>query len=64
MEMTMVDVTDVAGVELEDEVVLVGEDGAAEIRVTELASAIDGIVEELLCGIPKGAARSYVRHSS
>ena len=63
MEMTMVDVTDVEGVEIDDEVVLIGDDGAAMLRVTELARAIDGIVEELLCAVPKGAARSYLRRS-
>jgi alanine racemase len=61
MEMTMVDVTDVEGVEIDDEVVLVGADGAVEIRVTELARAMDGIVEEFLCAVPKAAVRTYVR---
>jgi alanine racemase len=61
MEMTMVDVTDVEEVAIDDEVVLVGEDGPAEIRVAELARAIDGIVEEFLCTVPKAAARTYVR---
>jgi alanine racemase len=61
MEMTMVDVTDAPGAQIDDEVVLIGEDGSAKIRVVELARAIDGIVEELLCSVPKAAARSYVR---
>jgi alanine racemase len=46
---------------VDDPVVLVGRDGAAEIRVTELARAMNGIVEELLCGMPKTAARTYLR---
>jgi alanine racemase len=64
MEMIMVDVTDVEGVQVDDEVVLLGKDGAAEIRVTEIARAIDGIVEEFLCAVPKGALRTYVRSES
>jgi alanine racemase len=61
MEMTMVDVTEVEEAAVDDPVVLVGRDGAAEIRVTELARAMNGIVEELLCGMPKTAARTYLR---
>jgi alanine racemase len=64
MEMTMVDVTDVDGVALDDEVILVGESGVTEIRVAELARAMDGIVEEFLCAVPKAAIRTYTRHST
>jgi alanine racemase len=64
METTMVDVTDVDGVAIDDEVVLVGESGVTEIRVAELARAMDGIVEEFLCAVPKAAMRTYTRHSS
>jgi alanine racemase len=64
MEMTMVDVTDVDGVTIEDEVVLVGDAGVTEIRVEEVARAMDGIVEEFLCAVPKGAVRTYTRSSS
>jgi alanine racemase len=60
MEMAMADVTDIEGVAIDDEVVLVGVDGTAEIRVTELARAMDGIVEEFLCAVPKAALRTYL----
>jgi alanine racemase len=63
METTMVDVTDVGGVELDDEVVLVGEDGTGQIRVEELARAMDGIVEEFLVTVPKAALTTYVKSS-
>jgi alanine racemase len=59
MEMTMVDVTDLAEVAIDDEVVLVGDCRGAEIRVTELALAMDGIVEEFLCAVPRAALRTY-----
>jgi len=58
MEMMMVDVTGV-DVEVNDEVVLIGADGEAEIRLTELARAMGGIVEEILCFIPKSAVANY-----
>ena len=59
MEMMMVDVTDV-DVEVNDEVVLIGADGGAEIRLTDLARAMGGIVEEILCFIPKSAVPNYL----
>jgi alanine racemase len=65
MEMTMVDVTDLgAAVQVDDEVVLVGHDGGEEIRATDLADAIDGIVEEIFCGIPKSVTRAYLTKPS
>jgi alanine racemase len=64
MEMTMVDVTHVGGVEVDDPVILIGGDAGAEIRVHELARAMEGIVEEVLCAVPKAAARTYTRRSS
>jgi alanine racemase len=59
MEMTMVDVTDLAQVEVDDDVVLLGQEGAEEIRATDLARAMGGIVEEIFCGIPRAVRRSY-----
>jgi alanine racemase len=64
MEMTMVDVTDVDGVAIDDEVILVGECGDVEIRATELARAMDGIVEEFLCAVPRAALRTYTGRSA
>jgi alanine racemase len=59
MEMMMVDVTDI-GAEIDDQVTLIGTDGDAEIRLTELARVMGGIVEEILCLIPKGASANYL----
>ena len=64
MEMTMVDVTDVEDVAIDDEVVLVGEHGDVEIRVTELAQTMGGIVEEFLCAVPRAALRTYSGRST
>ena len=64
MEMTMVDVTDVEDVAIDDEVVFVGEHGDVEIRVTELAQTMGGIVEEFLCAVPRAALRTYSGRST
>jgi alanine racemase len=63
MEMMMVDVTGV-GAEIDDEVVLIGADGGAEIRITELARAMGGIVEEILCLLPKSSVPRYLPASA
>jgi len=47
MNMTMLDVTDV-GAQIDDEVVLLGRQGNAEIRVEELAERIGTIPYEVL----------------
>src|SRR5207247_5946778 len=47
MNMTMLDVTDI-GAELDDEVVLIGRQGDAEIRVEELAEKIGSIPYEVV----------------
>jgi len=61
METIFVDVTDLgADLEVGDEVVLMGASGTDEIRATELAKSIDGIVEEIFCGISKSVPREYV----
>ena len=50
MNMTMLDVTDI-GAQLDDEVVLIGRQGNAEIRVEELAEKIGTIPYEVLARI-------------
>ena len=50
MNMTMLDVTDI-GAELDDEVVLIGRQGNAEIRVEDLAEKIGTISYEVVARI-------------
>ena len=50
MNMTMLDVTDV-GADLDDEVVLLGRQGNAEIRVEEMADKIGSIPYEVVAWI-------------
>jgi len=61
MDQMMVDVTDVPGVRLGDEVVLYGRQGFEEIKVEEAAELIGTINYELLCGVSKRVPRYYFK---
>ena len=61
MDMTMVDVTDVEGVSLGDEVVLMGRQGGDEITAEEIAENIGTISYEVLCMVGKRVPRVYMR---
>ena len=61
MDQLMVDVTDVPGVRLGDEVVLYGRQGYEEIKVEEAAELIGTINYELLCAVSKRVPRYYFR---
>ena len=60
MDLTVVDVTDVPGVERGDEVVLWGKQGEAEIRVEEVAEWAVTIPYELLTNVGERVSRVYV----
>ncbi|HEX8680528.1 MAG TPA: alanine racemase [Chthoniobacterales bacterium] len=60
MDLTMVDVTDVSSVNVGDEVVLLGRDGAEEISARELAERAGTIAWEIFTGIGSRVARVYV----
>lgn len=60
MDYVMVDVTHVQGVEVDDEVTLVGTDGEHEIRIEDLAAWADTIPYEILCGLGRRVVRTYV----
>ena len=61
MDQFMVDVTNIKGVSLEDEVVLFGRQGEREIPVEEIASMLGTINYEIVCMIGKRVPRVYVR---
>lgn len=61
MDMTMVDVTDVPGAALGDEVVLLGEQGGEVIDADELGQRAGTIAYEILCGVGKRVPRRYQR---
>jgi alanine racemase len=59
MDQTVVDITDVPGVERGDEVVLVGRQQDAEISLTEFSRWADTIPWETLCSVTKRVPRIY-----
>jgi alanine racemase len=61
MDMCMLDVTDIPGVALDDEVVIIGSQGGACVDADELAALADTISWEILAGISARVPRVYLR---
>ena len=61
MDLTMVDVTDIGGVQPGDEVVLLGAQGGEAISAEEMAGWADTISYEILTSISPGIPRTYIR---
>lgn len=59
MDMTLIDVTDVPNVALEDEVVLLGRSGGLAISAEDVGAAIGTISYEVTCGISNRVPRIY-----
>jgi alanine racemase len=59
MDLTIVDVTDVAGAAVGDEAVLIGRQGETEISAEELAARLETISYELTCSISPRVPRVY-----
>jgi len=64
MDLTLVDVTDVPGVALNDCVTLFGEDGELSIPVEDVAKTANTISYEITCGISRRVPRRYVTAES
>jgi alanine racemase len=60
MDLTMIDVTDIAGAAVGDEVVLIGTQGALTITVEEVAEKAGTISYEILCNIGARVPRLYI----
>jgi alanine racemase len=60
MDMTMVDVSDVPGAALGDEVILLGRQGDARVGADELAEKVGTIPYEILCAIGGRVPRRHV----
>jgi alanine racemase len=60
MDHTSVDVTDIAGVEVGDEVVLIGEQDSEKITAADMAALNGTIAYEVLCGIAARVPRTMV----
>jgi len=61
MDLTMVDLTEVPGARVGDEVVLFGEQGDAALTLEEVAQGSETIPYEIMCTIGKRVTRIYVR---
>jgi alanine racemase len=60
MDMLMLDVSDVPGAKVGDEVVLLGAQGPERIGADELAAKAGTIAYEVLCGVGARVPRRYV----
>lgn len=64
MDMTMLDVTDIPGVQPGDEVVVFGFQGEAYLPALEAADRIDTIPEEILVGLTMRVPRVYIHNAN
>lgn len=60
MDMTMVDVTDIPGVRLNDRVTLLGEEGELMIPAEDIAKTVNTLSYEITCGISHRVPRFYM----
>lgn len=60
MDLTMVDVTDVPGASVGDDVFIIGGIGKARITAEEVADRAGTISYEILCGISRRVPRTYI----
>jgi alanine racemase len=60
MDSTMLDVGHISGVQMGDEVVVIGKQGEAVIPADELAASLDTISYEILSGIMKRVPRVFL----
>lgn len=61
MNMSMIDVTDIPGVKVGDEVTLMGKKGSLEVDADDLATLIGSISYEVLCALGNNNQREYSR---
>jgi len=64
MDLTLVDVTDVPGVAVEDQVTLLGRVGAVSITAEDVGELAGTISYEITCGISNRVPRKYVNSKS
>jgi alanine racemase len=62
MDMFMIDVTDIDGVALGDEVVLLGTQGTETISTDDMARKLDTINYEITCLVGKRVPRVYIKN--
>ncbi|MBK7992188.1 MAG: hypothetical protein IPK14_01880 [Blastocatellia bacterium] len=60
MDLTLIDVTDIANVALGDRVTLIGQMGGKSISAEKVASTINTISYEITCGLSARVPRIYL----
>jgi alanine racemase len=60
MDLSLLDVTDIAGTNIGDEVMLMGQADHCSITAVEIAQLLDTVPYEILCSIGKRVPRIYV----
>jgi alanine racemase len=60
MDLTLIDVTEVVGVQMDDQVILLGAEGDQRITAEEIGAAAGTISYEITCGISNRVPRVYV----
>ncbi|HST10998.1 MAG TPA: alanine racemase [Terriglobales bacterium] len=60
MDLTLVDITQIAGVEEGDDVILIGSSGALTVDAAEVAGICGTVPYEILCGISKRVPRVHL----
>ena len=60
MDLSLLDVTDIPGTNIGDEVILMGQEGQCSITALEIAQLLDTVPYEILCSIGKRVPRIYV----
>ena len=61
MDVTMIDVTDIEGVQLGDVATIYGTDGAQSLRANRVARSIGTVTSDLLCAVSQRVPRLYVK---
>jgi alanine racemase len=59
MDLTIVDVTQIAGVAVGDEVILIGNNNGKSVDAVELARLCESVPYEILCGLSQRVPRVY-----
>jgi len=60
MDWTIIDVTEIENVKVDDEVILIGKQNELEIRAKDLAQKLNTISYEITCGVSNRVTRKYV----
>jgi alanine racemase len=59
MDLTLVDVTDIPGVAVGEEIILIGQSSECRITALEIAAQLSTVPYEVLCSIGKRVPRIY-----